>query len=440
MNNSSSIDRRSWLAGTLGLLAAAAAPALTGCGAGGQGGAGGQVDTVEADVARAAADPTAVAGAVTAMQDFGAAAFSLAAADGGHAATDLVLSPASIHLALGMTLLGARGGTATEMLSALHASDAVTLARGHNAVSQALDRCQETVRSDDGHSVTVRFALADALWGQRGITWAPAFLEALATQFGAAMHVVDYERGTESARAAINGWVGDVTRRTIPELIGPGVLDASTRLTLVNALYLKAPWASPFEPSRTAPGPFTRARGEQVRVPFMQQNVDAGYADGDGWRAVRLDYAGRLALTLVLPDPGNDAFMTTLDGARLRAVLGATRPAMVDLTVPKWRTRSSLQLNSLLSRLGMPSAFTDAADFGGMTTDARLGISAVVHQAYLAVDEAGTEASAATAVVVGLTAAPQQVRMTFDRPFLYVLHDRELGVPLFIGRVGDPSA
>jgi serpin B len=443
MNEIPVIPRRSWLAGALGLVAAGAVgPAvLTACGgaapAGGAHVAARGVELVGSTRTRAAAEPDALQAAVKAVQDFGAAAFSGLAASAGQGG-NLVMSPVSVHLALGMALTGAGGRTATEMLAVLQGSDAVTLAHGLNALSQSLAGCAEKVQVGD-ETVTVQFALADALFGQRGITWDPAFLDTLASDFGAGMRVVDFVKQTEQARQAINGWVSEVTRKTIPELIGAGTLNPMTRLALVNALYLKAPWASPFEASQTVEGSFTRLDGRPVKVPFMHQSMAAGYAEGGGWRAVRLDYVGRLAMTLVLPDPGRDSLTTRLDGARLRAVLAAPQSATVELAMPTWRTRSALSLKDLLAGLGMPTAFTDAADFGAMTSDEKLAISAVLHQGYIAVDEAGTEASAATAAVMAVMAARRFAKVAFDRPFLYVLHDRETQTPLFIGRVADPT-
>jgi serpin B len=442
VNASHALTRRSWLTGTLGLLAAAAAPTvLASCGAGdGADAVGGgpvKVEEVTSTRTRAAGDPASLTAAVRAVQDFGTELFAaLSAGTPGN----LVMSPTSVHLALGMTLLGAQGRTATEMASVLHTSDAAGLAHGLNALTRSLAGCAQTIQLPDNHTATVRFDIAEGLWGQRGMTWNPVFLDALATDFGAGLRTVDYVKATEEARLAINSWVGGVTRNTIPELIAPGVLDASSRLTLVNALYLKAPWDVPFEPSRTADGSFTRGDGSTVRASFMRANLMAGYGSGPGWRSAHLDYVGdRLTMTVVLPDPGQEKLLTTLTGDRLRSILATVQPVMLDLTMPKWRTRSTPDLTATLSKLGMSTAFTPAADFSGMTSDESLAISAVLHQGYIAVDEAGTEASAAAAVVMRTTAIPQSASVTLDRPFLYVLHDRQTQTPLFIGRVNDPT-
>jgi serpin B len=435
------VTRRSWLASMLGLAVVGAT--VGGCGGGSSGGgsSGGKgFELVGSSRGRQAADPATLTVAVTAVQDFAAEAFRVLATSG---TGNLVMSPLSIHLALTMTLLGARGATATEMLSALHAPDAAALAGGSNALSAALARRAGKVQLDSERTVTVDLEIADALWGQKGIAWSPAYLDALAADFGAGMRVVDYTGHAEQARRAINGWVREVTRDTVPELIGAGVLDPATRLTLVNALYLRAPWSDPFEPDQTSDGDFTRADGTRVRAPLMHRTGSAEYAAGNGWQAVRLGYAdGRLAMTLVLPAAGRAAdVVRTLDGARLREILTAPQPAGVQLTMPRWRSRSALELNALLAQLGMPTAFTDAADFTGMTTTAEpLEISAVVHQGYIAVDEKGTEASAATAVAMRVTGFARTETVTFDRPFLYVLHDGQTGAPLFIGRVDDPTA
>ncbi|HEY6793716.1 MAG TPA: serpin family protein [Kineosporiaceae bacterium] len=438
------MTRRSALALALAATGALAPVTLAACGRGTSAGSGGTAgfELVGSSRSRTPAETRALGPAVAGVQDFGAAAFrTLAAGKGGN----MVLSPVSIHVALAMAALGARGRTAAEMLSTLHATDTATLGRGLNALTTTLTSRAGTVQIDPQHSVTIQLDIADALWGQRGVTWAPAFLDALSSDFGAGMRVVDFHTRPEQARQAINGWVGDVTHHTIPQLLAPGVVDAATRLALVNALYLKAPWAVPFEPRATRTAPFIRADGTGVQVPFMHQTGTLEYGAGPGWQAVRVPYAGRtLAMTLVLPDAGQAVKLTSaLDGQRLRSILAAPRPTSVELALPRWRTRTSTPLTELLKGLGMTSAFSPDADFSGMTTGGgkSLTIDAVIHEGYVAVDEAGTEASAATAVVMTASAALTEPRtVIFGRPFLYVLHDVETGAPMFIGRIADPTA
>ncbi|WP_161605537.1 serpin family protein [Pimelobacter simplex] len=228
----------------------------------------------------------------------------------------------------------------------------------------------------------------------------------------------------------------------------------STRLVLVNAIYLKAPWEEPFEKTLTARGAFRRADGSTVPADLMRRpDVGARLTSGEGWRAVTLPYAGRrLAMTVVLPDDTDDdgagaglagverrlaadglaVFTPTEDGGETTAV---------DLTLPRWTFRTAAPLREVLAGLGMPTAFTDAADFTPMTEeDLDLVVSEVLHQAFVAVDEEGTEAAAATAVVMTETSAPLTEAFVVDRPFLFVVHDVAHGAPLFVGRVIDPTA
>ena len=222
------------------------------------------------------------------------------------------------------------------------------------------------------------------------------------------------------------------------------MLDPLTRLVLVNALYLKAPWEIPFEKSLTESLPFQRADGSAVDVDTMVQTLSATVTEGDGWRAARLPYAGRaLAMALVLPDAGRMREVESLlASGGLAAVLSAGRPTMLDLRLPRWTFRTQAPLNDVLQQLGMRTPFDpDAADFLPMTEeDLDLYVSAVLHEGFIAVDEEGTEAAAATAAVMSVTGAPVTEPFHVDRPFLFVIHDVEYGTPLFLGRVDDPSA
>jgi len=237
------------------------------------------------------------------------------------------------------------------------------------------------------------------------------------------------------------------TRERIPELLSPDVLSTSTRLTLVNALYLRAAWAWPFEEQLTRPETFTRSDGSRIQVPLMTSaNRDVGYLAGDGWQAVDLPYAGsELAMAVVVPtEPDPRGLESLLDDRWLTSLVTGFVPEPVVVRMPRWTFRLNTQLKDLLAGLGMPTAFGGQADFSAMTRDTLLSISAVVHEAFVAVDERGTEAAAATAVVMYESAAvvgpTGQRTVTADHPFLFVIHDTRTGTPLFLGRVGDPTA
>ena len=209
---------------------------------------------------------------------------------------------------------------------------------------------------------------------------------------------------------------------------------------LVNALYFKAPWQTPFEEYATAPLPFHVGGGDPVDVPTMRGGA-TGYAEGDGWIAVRMAYyGGTLAMTVVMPEE-MAAFEETVAHGGLAPVIAAPKPQAVSLTLPKWTFRSTSSLGHVLADLGMPTAFGDDADFSAMTDESDgLRITNVAHEAWIAVDEAGTEAAAATAVSVGGTSMPVTLPVVVDRPFLFVIHDVAYGTPLFLGRVTDPRA
>jgi serpin B len=218
------------------------------------------------------------------------------------------------------------------------------------------------------------------------------------------------------------------------------VLTRATRLALVNAVYLKAPWQTPFAVDSTKQGTFRRADGSSVQVPFMAATESLRFASGDGWRAVEIPYVGgSLAMTVVVPDD-IAAFERALAADSFATIVDALAPAQVALALPRFGIETRTELAPILASLGMPSAFDDRADFSGITTAERLLISNVVHQANIDVDEKGTEAAAATAVVMRATAMPAEpVVLRADRPFLFAIRDVPTGAILFLGRVGDPS-
>jgi serpin B len=343
---------------------------------------------------------------------------------------NVAVSPYSVAIALGMTANGARGRTLEEMLGVLDASDAGSL----NAAVGELTRHLEALPD-------IELRAASSLFGQRGTPWERDFLAILEAEYAAGLGDVDFATAVETARATINEWTAERTRGRISELVPSGVLGELTRLVLVNALYLKAAWADQFQRQRTAPGAFHLEDGSRVDVPIMRSAIPSEHAVGDGWSAVRMPYDGHgLAMTVVLPEPGRLAEVEAVVAAGgLPDILGSLRHQQVDLTLPRWTIRTSAELAPALSELGMPTAFGSAADFSGMTRGEQVFVSAVLHEVFVAVDEDGTEAAAATAVVMRATGMPPTpIPMVVDRPFLFVIHDTEHGAPLFLGRVADP--
>ncbi len=355
-------------------------------------------------------------------------------------AANVVISPASVALALAMARPGARAGTATEMDSVMHDLGSNEHAAWVATLGAALDARTGTFSDRTGSPQQVTLRVVNAAFAQRGLALEQPYLDALATRFGAGLRLVDYLAAAGAARTLINGWVAGQTEQRIRELLAQGTLDAQTRLVLVNAIYLKAAWQMPFPSEATAPAPFIRLDRSTVDVPMMHTQDQYPYASGDGWRAVELPYVGgKLAMLVIVPDD-LAAFSRTLDAQRLTGIADDLAPAEVNLGLPRFSAETQAELGEILAALGMPTAFTDAADFSGITTQEPLEIAAVIHQANIDVDEAGTEAAAATAVVMRATGmAAEPVSLTVDRPFLFALRDVETGAILFLGRIGDPS-
>jgi serpin B len=397
------------------------------------------VEMAAADVPRAQTTADDATNAARAINAFGLDLYHVAAAG---EAGNLVLSPASIAVALGMARAGARGETAEEIDAVLHDAASDEHAAWLNSLDTALASRTGTFEDLEGQEQEISLRIANAPFAQRGMTLEGAYLEALATRFGTGLRLVDYIGATEDARETINGWVADQTEDRIPELLAPGVLTNLTRLTLVNAIYLKAAWATPFNPDATEPGPFTRPDDSTVEVPLMRLGESLPYAQGEGWRAVELPYiGGELAMTVMVPDD-LATFETSLTADAFDAITAELADRPVALSLPRFSTESKLGLADALRVLGMPLAFDpDLADFSGITTEETLFISDVIHQANIDVDEEGTEAAAATAVVMEATGAPMEpVTLVVDRPFLFALRDTTTGAIVFLGRVTDPSS
>jgi serpin B len=355
--------------------------------------------------------------------------------------TNLVFSPASVYIALSMAAAGARGETATQMDAVLHQPSGAASGNGVNSLDQALATLSQTWTDPGGTKHEVRLNIANAPFAQSGMNLQPDYLDTLASRYGAGLRLVDYAKDLDGATRLINEWVSDRTEKRIPHLIDS--LDPLTRLVLVNAIYLKAPWSHPFEEDLTADAPFTRADGSTVTVPTMNGTIEAAYAEGGGWRAAELPYAGgSLAITIVVPSD-LAAFEAGLDGAQFASIVEALGPARVKIAMPRFETETRAELSELLESLGMPLALDPkTADFSGITTSETLFISAVIHQANITVDEKGTEAAAATAVALAASAAPIEgpKELKVDRPFLFALRDTKTGAILFLGRIVDPSA
>jgi serpin B len=348
---------------------------------------------------------------------------------------NLVFAPASIAAALGMTLLGARGDTATQLAATLH------LAKPQDAAAGLLETCAllDSLAAGD---LTLR--APNTMWVQSGLPLQADFTAALAQAACAQLRVADFAAAAGPVQQQINDLIAEQTAGKITGLIPPGVITRATRLVLASAIYLKAAWTHPFPPGATQDAPFHPEPGTGRQVPTMRLRERLRYLRGDGYQVVELPYAGqRLGMVIVLPDGPLAPVESRLGRDGLARLLAGLAPHQVTLALPRFRVTSQFSLAPALTALGMPLAFTSRADFTGITTAEPLHISDVVHQAYLDVDEQGTEAAAATAVVIRAAARVMMpdppVEMTVDRPFLFAITELASGRPLFLGRVTDPS-
>jgi serpin B len=353
---------------------------------------------------------------------------------------NLFYSPYSISLALAMTYAGARGQTADEMAAALHFNlPQETLHPAFNALDQQLAAMADDLgNAEEGQPFTLN--IANALWGQQGLNFEEDFLDTLARNYGAGMRLMDFAAEPEAARQEINQWVSDQTMEKIKDLLAEGTIDPTTRLVLTNAIYFNAGWFTPFNEGATQDETFTLLDGSEVTVPMMHTSGRFSYADGDGWRAVELPYVGqRAAMLVIVPEREQfEAFEESLDAAKLDEIVNNLESAGVQLGLPKFTYESEFSLVETLEALGMEQAFGGGADFSRMTGDASLYISEIVHKAFVDVNEKGTEAAAATAVVMAESALMENQQLTVDSPFIYLIRDRETGTLLFVGRVLNP--
>ncbi|MCX7681349.1 MAG: serpin family protein [Anaerolineae bacterium] len=355
---------------------------------------------------------------------------------------NLFYSPLSISIALAMTWAGARGETERQMAETLHFTlPQDRLHPAFNALDLELAQRGQGAKGKDGKGF--RLHIVNALWGQQGYRFLPDFLETLARHYDAGMQLLDFASDPEAARGTINGWVSKQTEGRIKDLLPPGTVNPLTRLVLTNAIYFNAAWAEQFDRSDTRNGVFYLLDGSQVTVPMMQQTASYGYLTGEGFQAVELPYDGNeLAMVILLPDAGRfEEFEDSLDAGRVKELLDGLTYERVTLTMPRFRVESSFGLADTLATLGMPAAFQpDQADFSGMDGSRNLYIGAVQHKAFVVVDESGTEAAAATGVVIGLTAFRPHIEVTVDRPFIFLIRDLQTGTVLFVGRVVNPAS
>ena len=353
---------------------------------------------------------------------------------GSDSSSNVFFSPYSVSVALAMTFAGASGNTASQIASAMH----FTLPP--DRLHTAFDAIDLQLESREG----IKLNVANSIWGQRTLAFGKPFLDTLAIDYGSEVRGVDFIGATNQATAAIDGWVADHTAGKIQNLFPPGSLDASTRVVLVNAVYFDANWKTQFDSSKTTSSPFTKLDGSTVTASMMNnEKLNANVAVAPTYTAVDLPYAGGQTSMLVIVPTGMQfaSVDAALGGDFLKQIVASLRPQDIALSLPKFTLKgASVSLKSALSALGMIDAFDpDKADLSAMVPNQRLHVDDVVHQAFVRVNESGTEAAAATGVDNKLAAIDQPLHVDASRPFFFVLRDIPTGAVLFVGRVMDPT-
>ena len=353
---------------------------------------------------------------------------------------NLFFSPESISTAFGMVYAGARGQTATQMAQVFHFT--LPQEQLHPAMGALL-------AAMNGKHTGYELHVADALWAEQDARFLPAYLQLTQADYAAGFHPVDFRSSPEAVPATINKWVEQQTNDKIRNLLGPGALTPSTKLVLTNAIYFKGTWVDAFDKADTQTEDFHLSAATPVKAPLMHRTGSYRYYDGGSFQALELPYKGDdLSMVILLPKKidGLAALEQTLSWQAVNGWIGKLEPFdKVILTLPRFTMTQQFELNGMLSAMGMAQAFSDAADFSGMTGAPDMKISAAIHKAYIDVNEQGTEAAAATSVVMRATmarlpqAAPPPIVFRADHPFLFLIRDTHSGSVLFLGRVTDPT-
>lgn len=348
---------------------------------------------------------------------------------------NLLISPISISTALTMAYAGARGNTAAQMADVLHLNGlADDIHAGYGGLISDLHAPRE------GYELQV----ANRLFGQTGFPFRQQFLDTLAGPYGAPLEQLDFYRNTEPSREHINDWVADQTNQKIKDLLAPGTITPDTALVLTNAVYFNGAWKNRFVEESTHDATFYRLDGSFGQSPLMYQQNYLKHAEFDDFQMLEIPYAGDdLTMVVMLPHErdGLAALEASLDAERFQESVESLETRKVNLFLPKFTFRDDASLGTPLQNLGMTDAFGDA-DFTGISDGGGLAISDVVHKTFIDVNESGTEAAGATAVIIGTTSVNTNPVPLFraDHPFLFGLRDAHTGGLLFLGRMADPAA
>jgi serpin B len=381
------------------------------------------------------ADLTAVVAGTT---DFALKVFPLLDPSG---SSNSVFSPYSITQAFALLAPGARGTTLSGIEQAL------SFPLPQDRLNTTLNKLDLLIMSEATGSIDAYgkqlpiLRNANAIWGQTGFTILPTYLDTIAFNYGAGMHLVDFSNATEAARGTINTWVEEQTNNRIQDLIPAGGVDSYTRIVLTNAVWFKANWALQFSVESTTNQSFFNQNGTSSSVPFMRQIIGVSYAQTDSSQAIDIPYAGdKFSMLVIMPDLGTfDAFMSSLTPTVLADITNHLAAQEVNLSLPKFSFTKDARMGSLLRSLGMTDAFDLAiADFSGIDGNRDLYISGVFHKAFISVDEHGTEAAAATAIAGSGSSGvepPLPLTFTVDHPYIFLIRERQTGLILFMGKV-----
>jgi serpin B len=349
---------------------------------------------------------------------------------------NIFFSPYSISTAMAMVDAGARGETAAEIEKAM---------RFPFAGKRLADAWAAVLDDVNRHKAGFDLLTANALWAARGVQFRQEYLATARNEFGARVETLDFAHDSEGARKRINNWVSETTKEKIRDLIARGMLNADTLLVLTNAIYMKAKWSDPFPKSATDMHGKFHAPGGDVTVPMMHTTENFSFFKGDGVRVLELPYEGdQLSMLIVLPDSnsGLAGVERDLTTEKIESWQSKLAPARVAVSLPRFTSEMTLDLNATLRAMGVRRAFsmTGDADFSGMSQKEKIAISRVIHKARVDVDEQGTEAAAATAVIgVRATAMPSKPEMfVADHPFFFVIRRTGSGSVLFAGRLMKP--
>ncbi|MBN1698018.1 MAG: hypothetical protein JW881_10930 [Spirochaetales bacterium] len=353
---------------------------------------------------------------------------------------NIIFSPYSISVAFAMCYAGAKGQTAAEMSDTLHFTlEQEALHNTFNAIDLEIAKPGTYIASGSSGDQFI-INIANSIWGQKNFSFLEDFLDILAVNYGAGLNALDFMADPDASRLVINDWVSEKTEQKITDLLPPGSVDTLTRLVLTNAIYFKASWENKFTPSNTTAASFTRLDDSTTTVQMMKQTMRVTAAEVPGqYILAQLPYYGRRAsMIVILPEAGMfRSVESSLTQETLSGMIGSLDVSLLTISMPKFDFKWGDSIKAVLADLGMQEPFSLNADFTGITTADRLYIGDVIHKAVIAVDEEGTEAAAATAIIMP-PSAPQPITMTLSRPFIFFIRENSTGTILFAGRVMDP--